>query len=180
MARAVQRRGFRARPRQTQMAWNRLVDLSNTITAPSTKLLVNTFGPTAGFDLTVRRMRGLFSIRSDQDAVSEQQSGVLGAIVANEEATTAGVASVPGPVSDPDAHWLMWEPFSQRDLFVTAAGFERNSLNVVTFDVKAMRILQGTGNEQLLAFVLETDSASEGIIVNLYLSLLNSVRGTAR
>ncbi len=176
--RVVRRRaGFGGRARRTgQFEWSRIITLGTAISAPSTKVLLFRFFPAIGLDLTVRRIRGVFSLTSDQVAADEQQQGVFGAVLANEEAFTVGAGSIPGPVTDPDAEWLMYEPFFHRFVFTSAVGLEFHAENNHVLDVRGQRILKAGGAEQSLVFIVESTGNSEGFTMDSAISVLASMR----
>ena len=106
---------------------------------------------------TIVRTRFFMQIESDQSIASELARGVTGMIVVTDQAVAAGSASVPGPVTDPDAGFHVYEPWVNSFLFATAIGFQEPAgTTVPSADSKAMRKV---GNNEDLAVVCENTSA---------------------
>ncbi len=104
---------------------------------------------------TIVRTRALFQVESDQTAASETTRGAVGMAVVSEQATTAGIASVPGPHSDADASaWFVWEPFINSFLFVSGVGFDEPAGSSFQIDSKAMRKV-GPNEDVALVFEVE-------------------------
>ena len=105
----------RSNPLKFPTSWARLVTPVYGTVAAASKVLIGSFtlaGVNAG--VTVRRTRGEYSIISDQTGADEDQLGAWGMVVVNDIAVAAGVASLPGPVTDlDDDGWFVWEPFLQ-------------------------------------------------------------------
>ncbi len=173
-----QRRGFAPRRRPKQMDWVRGFTTAQAIAGANTKSIDSiVVAGTIGLDITIRRVRGLLTIVTDNFAASEQQSGVFGAIMVNEEAFTIGATAVPGPVSDPDAEWSIWMPFNTQQFVYTSASANIPATSSWPFDSKSQRIVRSGGQEQGMLFILETDAGSDGLTFDLALSVLASVRG---
>jgi hypothetical protein len=130
--------------------------------------------PTAGFDLVVERTLCRLLLNSDQQAVTETQVAAFGCIVVSEDAVAAGIASIPGPVSDDNADWLLHTWLTNRFVFADATGFINGGLAVMV-DSKARRRVQAEKNT---AFVFETDAVSAGARLDFGISQLLRVRGT--
>ena len=135
------RRSFRTRtagPRRTSL-WIGL-DLSVTIPVSSAVLMgVLNAAALALRPFTVVRTRGLLHILSDQAAVTESPSGAFGMMIASDEATTAGAASLPDPLTNSDAPWFVWEPLSLQFNFLTSSGFDADAGHQYMVDSKSMR-----------------------------------------
>ncbi len=152
--------------------WARLVDPDNQITV---KTLMATASSATGIDLTIRRNRGFVHTASDQTVATEVWGGVLGMMVVSAHAASAGAASIPGPATDPDADWLVWQGFHGIFQFKTAVGFVADRGGPFwQFDSKAMRKLSA---EESLVIMAEPYPGSQGFNVSLYLSSLASLRG---
>ena len=127
-----------------------------------------------GISRTVRRTRGQLLVFSDQGANQELQSGAFGAIVVNDLALAAGVASIPGPVTDEsDDGWFVWQPFGTLS---AASGTGGNTIPVPAlnfeYDSKAMRkVEEGFG----IAFMVENSSATLGLQIWDSFSMLSSI-----
>ncbi len=87
----------------------------------------------------------------------------------SDRAIAAGVASIPGPVTDAnDDAWFMWQPFVAQGSSPTT----RQQGTIHDFDSKAMRkILDGFN----VAFVVENASAAHVIEFLWAFSLLTSI-----
>ena len=127
-------------------------------------------------DLTIRRVRGLVAVKSDQIAAGEDQLGSFGAFITTETASqVAATAGVPDPVTDVDDDvWLMYQPIAQTFLFGTAVGFHANGAVQYPFDSKAMRKLP-TG--RVISFVIANASATTGFQFSFNVRILTSVTG---
>ncbi len=88
---------------------------------------------------TIVRTRGVFFVESDQAATTERSHGVFGAVVVEEEAADAGVASLPTPGTEIDAPFFLYEPYIHSFRFFDATGTNDPSGTTITFDSKAMR-----------------------------------------
>jgi hypothetical protein len=145
------------------------------VVAPATKVLLATFLNDADSEVTIRRMRGLLTVQSDQVAAGEQQLGALGAGVFTATALVAGVASLPDPVTDvSDDSWMMFEHIGQQIVVGTNVGVEPSFATQYVIDSKAMRKLPvGYG----IGFVIANSSAGNGMSVTLGVRLLSSLTG---
>ncbi len=105
---------------------------------------------------------------SDQGGALEAQLGAWGLVVVSDLALAAGVASIPGPVTDAsDDGWFVWEPLLNR--MQSASLLEPR---IFEFDSKAMRrVEEGSG----IAVVVENASAATGLIFTCGISLLTSL-----
>ncbi len=175
MARGTRRSfpGRAIRRRASVLEWVRSTQ-SDTITAADTKNLVAASVPGIGLDVVVERVIVTASVVSDQNIASETQQVALGAIVATEDAFAAGAASIPGPVSDPSADWMLHKWMFQQFSFQTAAGVTPVN-RVYEIESRARRRLP---NDKNLVFVLETGALSAGVTVLTGISCLARLRGT--
>ena len=108
---------------------------------------------------TVMRTRLRLLWVSDQVAASEEPQGAFGIIVASEQATGQGVASVPNPGVDTDSSWMVYEPLITSFVFADATGIDADGGSIVDIDSKAMRKVNS--NEDL-AVMVDNTSASDG------------------
>ena len=148
--------------RRTGTDWGRLVSVAYVVVAAGTKVLVATVSlSNPGIGETVRRTRGRLSIESDQAAAFEDQVGAFGMIVVNDLAIAAGVASIPGPVTDQnDDGWFVWVPFGQSSQLNAAdVGFSSREYE---FDSKAMRRVE---EGFTVAVVVENASPTDGLAI---------------
>ncbi len=88
---------------------------------------------------TIIRSRGVIHVESDQIAASEATVGALGMIVVQDEATAAGIASIPGPLTEVDAQFFVYEPFVNVLEFGDITGFVEPAGTFWSYDSKAMR-----------------------------------------
>ena len=141
------------------------VSLGPTSLPASAKVLMGTLNA-AALDVrpfTIVRTRVTMFVESDQSVASEITRGVLGLIIVSDQAVAAGSASVPGPVTNSDAPFFVYEPFVNSFSFATASGFVEPAGTIVQIDSKAMRKVSSGEN---LAIILENATAL-GAIVSL-------------
>jgi len=100
---------------------------------------------------TIIRTRGVIHVESDQTIASEKTVGAVGAVVVEEEASAAGIASLPGPISELDAPFIMYEPFVNSFLFLDATGLQTPAGTYWSFDSKAMRKVGISQDEVVVA-----------------------------
>jgi len=146
--------------------------------AANTKVLLATLTlSNPGIDETVLRNVGIISIQSDQSAATEQQIGAFGMIRVTDIAAAAGVASIPGPITDAtDDGWFTYVPFSQAFQFKTGVGFQGGDFAAsYQFDSKAKRRVE---EGSLLAMVVENAHATNGLQITVVLRTLSMVTGT--
>jgi len=122
---------------------------------------------------TVIRIRGLVSVRSDQVVASENMLGAFGIGIVTEQAATAGIASIPHPVTDGGWDGWMWHTyFADRFTFLDSSGFSDGvSPRHYVIDSKAMRKVDG--NERLVVVV--ENSTATGINVTSMERILSKV-----
>ena len=129
--------------------WARTVNTSFVELAAGTKVLLSLVVlSNPGINETIRRTRGVISVRDDAQT---SMIGAFGMVVVNDLAIAAGVASMPGPVTDAsDDGWFVWQPFAVGEgIANTSHDFE--------FDSKAMRkIEEGFG----VAIIAENAAAT--------------------
>jgi len=173
----ARRRPSRFTPRTStaNLEWSSVSDARTTTAAASTKTLLFANTATVALDLTILRIRFILSVESDQVAASEDQIGALGAIVITEDAFAAGATAVPGPVSDPSADFMCFFSFIQRLNVGTAVGLEPQFNTSYNVDVKSRRIVEP---DEVLAWVVESGSESEGFITSMQGRILTRIRGT--
>ena len=152
--------------RQTE--WGSITSAAYQTVAASSKL---NFGSFTGALLsgivpaTVVRVRGSFSIASDQGAALEDQIGAVGLIVVKELARAAGAASLPSPFTDAkDDGWFAIQAFNQRQ--ASDAGGESIQYPL---DSKSMRKIE---DGDAIVLMVENGHATFGLKVNIYLRML--------
>ena len=156
------------RPFRPGTGWAGLQSTVYTVVGGATKVLLATFVPAPGEEagVTVRRVRGLLSIVSDQAAAVESQFGVMGFGVFNDTAIAAGVASLPDPVTDvQDDIWFVYVPFLQETDQSAQVG---SYAAPYPFDSKAMRkVPQGYSVGVVLANAHATQSLKFAVNIRL-------------
>ncbi len=137
---------------------------------PVSKILLGTITlGNPGIGETVRRTRGIVSIGSDSGASSEDQLGAFGMIAVSDLAITAGVVSIPSPVTEGnDDGWFVWQPFVQA---------QSNSANSpgsreYPFDSKGMRRIQ---EGFTIAIVAENSHAVNQLEITFAVAMLTSL-----
>ncbi len=175
MARRVSRfRGGAIRvPQRRKTEWGSLISSGEwNIAAASSKLLVGSFSSATLAPLvpmTLSRVRGVFSHRSDQATADETYAGAVGICVVQDAARAAGVASVPGPVTEVGQDmWLWWMPFVGRFEFGSASGFVLPFVHQIV-DNRAMRKIED-GNA--IVMVIETAAFGQGVSGAFFLRFL--------
>ncbi len=114
-------------------------------------------------DITILRTRGVLAVGSDQVAATEFQIGAAGICVVTTAAFTAGIASLPTPVTENSWDgWLWYQSFAQRVVFGTAVGLEPQYVTSYQIDSKAMRKV---GPDETIVCIAENASASAGLSV---------------
>ena len=125
--------------------------------------------------MTQLRCVGGVDVASDQAAAVEAQIGAVGLIIVTDVAFAAGIASIPGPVTDgADDGWFVHVLFAQETLLVATDAI---ASKWYPFDQKAKRILHGNG--EVIAIVAENIHATQGMKVLFQFRLLAQVRGTS-
>jgi len=113
---------------------------------------------TAGLALrpfTIVRTHLTYLVLSDQAAAAETQIGALGIAVVSEQASAAGIASLPTPVTEQGSDmWLLHEVFMSQETHLTDVAQSAISHRV---DSKAMRKVE-FGED----FVLVAEKATTG------------------
>ena len=170
MARTPARRFAGSRAHRQPTSWGRLVPTAFTVVPAASKVLLATFVlSNPGIGETVRRTRGIVSVRSDQTSLPEIQLGAVGFVIVSDLAIAAGAASIPGLVSDAsDDGWFVWQPFGQS--LSAAASFTTNWQWL--FDSKAMRRIE---EGFTIAVMAENAHATNGLSVHVSTSLLASL-----
>jgi len=138
----ARRRGFvQARMQGPRRAteWGASADVTTATTlAAATNVIQQSFSVAVLSDVvptTIVRVRGHIWVASDQASVSEEPFGAIGFALVSQNALTAGVASIPGPITnEPDDRWFVYETFQA--YFATGEGV---SWQRYDFDSKAMR-----------------------------------------
>ncbi len=112
--------------------------------------------------MTLVRTRGEFSFVVVGLGAAGLTSGVFGMIIVSADAFAAGVVSMPGPITDSQNDWFVYEPFT---LHTTTAGFTSNPGFVrQRFDSRGMRKLKlGDTIAPVVEFEADVASTVDGI-----------------
>ncbi len=159
------------KPYRPSGAWSGLV-IGTTVVGGNTKVLLGSFVPAANsVRLTIRRTRISCMWSSDQTVATQRPIGAIGAIVVNDRAITAGVASLPDPLTDiDDDGWLVFQGLHTAVKTASDIGFQENAGQVYEIDSKAMRHLP---DGKSLAFIVASGSADDArfqMIVRVYIT----------
>ncbi len=160
MTRHMRSRTITARKRESQ--WIQLcptTTASNVAAATSVLIGSLSAGALALRPFTVVRTRFQAWWAGDQVAASEEPFAALGLIVVSDQASAAGVASIPSPISDADGDWFVYENLQSSVLFATASGFSGSEGKSSAVDSKAMRKV---GPNEDIAVVVENGSSVFG------------------
>ncbi len=164
------RRGFvrGIKPPQRQIA-SFAVAGNGTITFGAA--LIGTIAGSVGLALTVAagtlvRTRGSFrpalaASGSNQNVIS----GAFGIIVVSSEAFTAGLASLPTPLADPERDWVVWQPFTLYGDGTAQGEAATGATLDFPFDSRGMRKMK-TNDVMAPVFEAEQDDATSGTIIN--------------
>ncbi len=168
MARQHRRSGFVASQRRLTQ-WFRSADVSGQTTLGAGVAVLDQSLAGITEPVTVVRCRGLISVNTDQAAASETVMGAVGMCVVSDQAFTAGVASIPTPITDKDSDlWIMHQYFQTRYQFRTGVGADVIS-QTFEFDSKAMRkVPEGSR----LVWAVENASGSAGLSYILQFAVL--------
>ncbi len=171
-ARSHSRAGFAGGRRRAPSSWARFIPTDGAFitVAPSTKVLLGgILLSNPGIGETVRRIRGVVSVRSDQASAVENQLGAFALVIVSDLALTAGAASIPSPVIDAsDDGWFVYVPFAQASQ-TSGGGVVSHQYE---FDSKAMRrVEEGFG----VAIMVANASPAHALTVSFGVSLLSSL-----
>ncbi len=160
VSRAYAGRGFRPAGE-----WTGLNSTVQTTVALSTKVLLGDLQVSQ--PMTLRRIRGVCHIVSDQLTATEHEIGAFGACVVSEDANAVGATAVPGPVSDIGSElWVMYQPLIAQFNFVSGVGIDAHAGAWFNIDSKGQRKV--TGDERV-AFVVENASPSFGFLFSFFI-----------
>ena len=120
------------------------------------------------------RTRGMLNV-TNLTIADGFSSGAFGMIVVTDVAAAAGVASIPGPVTDAsDDGWFVHQFFATKTELESAVGFSQQVLTQYVIDSKAKRIVE---DGSVIALVVE-NSAGSTLQFHLQFRMLSQVRGT--
>ncbi len=176
MARRFQNQSTFRRSRPNR-AWSGLASPTQTPVPAASKVLIGSYVlSNAQIDETVIRNVGVIGISSDQAAASELQIGAVGMILVTDVAHAAGVASIPGPITDiEDDGWLVYIPFCFEFRFVSGVGVEPDFSHLINFDSKAKRRVQEGSR---VAVIAENAHATHAFRVMFVARNLTMISGT--
>jgi len=151
MATPRRRSGFVASKRRLT-TWIGSADQNFVAVAGNTKIIHQSFTPSTAVPSMIRptviRVRGELAHNPQAFSADLDYAGAVGFAIVSTDAFAAGVASIPGPVSDPGWDgWFLWTGFSYHLEFSDATGVSPMS-KYQTLDSKAMRKI--TANETLV------------------------------
>jgi len=109
---------------------------------------------------TIMRTRLTVLFESDQAIASERPQGAFGIVIVNDVASALGITGVPGPVTDPNSPWLVYQGLVSSFLLGDATGFI-NDGSLYEIDSKAMRKV---GENENINFMVEMRTAPGAII----------------
>jgi len=161
--RRVGSRSF-ARPAPRSMIWIGMALTTQTL-AGGSKDLMGSLSASALLlrPFTVVRTRINFLFESDATGTSERTHGAVGLIVVKDQASAAGVASVPGPITDTDGEWMMYQPLLTAFVFRSAVGANSPFGDQYVVDSKAQRKV---GNNEDLIQVAELTVAAGAFLTS--------------
>ena len=127
---------------------------------------LGTFGlSTAVGAATIVRTRGSLLVRVAAAAAGDTTlRGAMGIIQVSADAFAAGVASVPGPLSDSLDDWYVWVPFTLAFDDITTE-FDSAYFDRVAFDSRGMRKTK-FGEVSAVVFEVDCDRAGSSIDIS--------------
>jgi len=158
----VHRSNFPGRVRETR--WLGIGPTVTGLGAASTGVLFTGFSTEqlGNRPFTIIRTRGFWTVRSDQNAATENFSVGLGFAIVSDQAHAIGITAVPTTDTDRDSDlFYVFEELAGSLFLATAVGFQQAQPSS-QFDSKAMRKVE---EGQDCAITLETTSASSGVTV---------------
>jgi len=121
---------------------------------------------------TIIRSRGVVGISSDQTGATEDQHAAFGCAVVSQQASAAGVGSIPTPVTDDGSDlWFVYQRLMAKIQFASVSGMDANAGKIYEFDSKAMRKVE---DGEDLVVVAENGPAGTGagVRINWYVRFL--------
>jgi len=112
---------------------------------------------------TIVRIRGQFDFMLTlATAAGDGFQGAVGIGIASTAAVTAGIASVPTPITEQGAEsWLWWHVFSVHNPVVSSSGITRSGFQRIEVDSKAMRKFEDAAVTLYAAIeIVETGTAT--------------------
>ena len=148
--------------RRREMVWLPLSPVNTSFVSSQAVLIASlNAAALAARPFTIVRTKGWIRIVSDQAANTENQYIIVAKIVVKSPAVSAGIASVPTPVTEAGADFFVYEPISA-GLIVSSATSVLEAGNQRSYDSKAMRKVQDDEDVITLAETPAT-GISEGL-----------------
>ena len=157
-------------------SWAGIVSSAPLAVPAASKVLVGSFVNPASNDATILRTVGVIGIRSDELAADEIQVGAFGMVLVTDVALAAGIASIPGPVTDIENDgWFIFQGFTFSRQVFSSTGVNDDETHMMVVDSKAKRKL---GDGTSVAVVVENAHATHGFQITIALRMLQMVSGT--
>ena len=171
------RRGFGRRPMARKIPnyeWAVLASPVLVAVPAASKVLLGSFINTSGNDLVIERVRGEFTVNSDQTAASEEVMGALGFMIVSEDAFAVGITAISSPVSDPTNSWFVWHPFTLFSETSTGQQVNNPAGRPIVVDSKSKRVFEGNTRVVVVAENFATVGGLEMIFVLRVLAKLRA------
>ena len=116
---------------------------------------------------TLVRTRGLIQASvTTSGAAANDIVGVFGIIIVSSEAFSAGLASLPTPLSDPERDWVVWQPFGLYADATTPGEAATGANSITPFDSRGMRKMK-TNDVMAPVFEAAQNDATTGTIIEM-------------
>ncbi len=127
-------------PTKRQMVWFGM-GLASTVVASGGSVLLGVLNAAALAlrPFTIVRTRLLIHWASDQTGASEIPQGVFTMGVVSDNASSAGIASIPTGISEPDGDFFVYEGMINDFTFITGTGIDASGGSQYVVDSKAQR-----------------------------------------
>ena len=117
--------------------------------------------------LTLVRTRGAFVLEMlVSGGATNEVTGAVGMIVVSSDAFAAGIASLPGPLTDIENDWFVYEPFALGTEATNPPADSRVSHVQRQFDSRGMRKLK-FGDVLVMVIEVVQSDATTGIVLRL-------------
>jgi len=158
-------------PARRSTAWSSSAVVTSLTAVPAASIILTQILIPTITEQTITRVRGMLTVKSDQQAASENQLGAFGMAVVEEPAATVGVTAVPQPITDAASEaWFVWFAIAQN--FIIATNGATLGVQYV-IDSKAMRKVN---SEQRVVIVLENASATHAFQFWFHLRMLSILK----
>ena len=177
MARLVSRTVRGSAPKRFT-TWGAVQSTEFVVMPASSKIFVASFSAAGLANLarsTLIRVRGLITIRSDQQVAIEEASGAFGVAVVTETARALGVTALPDPVADAAGdYWQTWQAWTAPPLMgAVASGSPSPSQMQYVIDSKGQRKLADLDAIVLMASNIHATHGAEIALQLRFLFLLS-------